>query len=240
MITGGPAEKPASKRAYVRAMFSDIARRYDLLNSLLSFGLHRRWKRFAVRLAAAATGGAALDVCCGTGDLARLHRARVGRRGGVVGLDFAGPMLDVARARGGARYVQGDAEALPVADGSFDAVTIAFGLRNVMRPDVALREMLRVLRPGGRLVVLEFSRPTNAPFHAAYDLYSFAVIPLLGRLLSRHGDAYSYLPASIRAWPDQEGLAAWLRDAGFARVTYHNLLFGAVAAHVGTKPDAAA
>jgi demethylmenaquinone methyltransferase/2-methoxy-6-polyprenyl-1,4-benzoquinol methylase len=236
MTPPGAGDTPASKRDYVRGMFSDIARRYDLLNGLLSFGLHQRWKRQAVRLAAAPTAGVVLDVCCGTGDLARMHGARVGRRGTVVGVDFAGPMVNLAQTRGGVLYVQGDAESLPFPDGGFDAATIAFGLRNVTHTGVALGELLRVLRPGARLVVLEFSRPVNPAFRVLYDLYSFTVIPALGRLVSRNADAYAYLPASIRGWPDQEALSEVLREAGFARVHYHNFLFGAVSAHVGTRP----
>ncbi len=240
-VTPGDASPSTQqKAAYVRAMFSAIARRYDLLNTLLSFGLHRRWKRYAVAAAAAPPGGLALDVCCGTGDLAFLLHRRVGTQGRVVGVDFAEPMLRLARRRaGGARgvwFVQGDAQALPFADGTFHVATVGFGVRNVADPLGALRELHRVLRPGGRLVVLEFSRPRSRLFGALYDFYSYTAIPWVGRRLSRHPDAYWYLPTSIRGWPDQETFRDLLQQAGFRRVWYRNLLFGAVAVHAADKP----
>jgi demethylmenaquinone methyltransferase/2-methoxy-6-polyprenyl-1,4-benzoquinol methylase len=220
-------------------MFSEIARYYDLLNNLLSFGLHRRWKRYAARAARLVPGGSALDVCCGTGDLAVLLKEHVGAQGTAVGIDFAPPMVEIARERcAGARriwFVQGDAESLPLPDASFDAVTIGFGVRNLSHLEVALRELHRVLRPGGRAVILEFGRPRNALFRALYDFYSYTAIPWLGRRLSRHPDAYLYLPTSIRHWPDQDEFARILTDVGFASVRYRNLLFGAVAVHVGEK-----
>ncbi len=229
----------AQKRAYVRAMFSAIARRYDLLNTLLSFGLHRRWKQFAADCAGLSPGASAVDVCCGTGDLAFLLKARVGSSGRVVGVDFAGPMVEVARRRAGGRrgvwFVQGDAEALPLADGAFDAATVGFGIRNVADLDRALAELYRVLRRGGRLVVLEFGRPRNPLFRALYDLYSFTVIPWLGRSLSRHPDAYLYLPVSIRAWPDQTTFPEILRRAGFTPGRVHDLAGGAVVVYVARK-----
>ncbi|MDR7571029.1 MAG: bifunctional demethylmenaquinone methyltransferase/2-methoxy-6-polyprenyl-1,4-benzoquinol methylase UbiE, partial [Armatimonadota bacterium] len=230
---------PEQKRAYVRAMFSRIARRYDLLNGLLSLGLHRRWKRFAAACTGLVPGGAALDVCCGTGDLALLLWERVGPGGRVVGVDFARPMVEIARGRAGRRkgvwFVQGDAESLPLPDEAFDAVTVGFGIRNVADLDRALRELHRVLRPGGRLVILEFGRPRNALFRALYDLYSFTVIPWLGRRLSRHPDAYLYLPVSIRAWPDQREFPEILAHAGFASVGLHDLAGGAVVVYVACK-----
>ncbi len=231
------------KRAYVRAMFSAIARRYDLLNSLLSLGLHRRWKRYAVQLADPPAGGLALDVCCGTGDLALLLRQRLGPRGRAVGVDFAEPMLRLAlhraKAFAGVWFVQGDAEALPFPQDAFHVATVGFGVRNVARVDRALRELFRVLKPGGRLVVLEFSAPRNRLFGALYDFYSYTAVPWVGRRLSHHPDAYWYLPTSIRSWPDQEAFADLLRQAGFVGVQYRNLLFGAVAVHAADKPVAA-
>lgn len=232
---------PEHKRAYVRAMFSEIARHYDLLNNLLSFGLHKRWKRYAANAAAVVPGGWALDVCCGTGDLALLLKQRVRESGRALGVDFAPPMVEIARERSAGRsglwFVQGDAESLPLPDAAFDAVTVGFGVRNVGRLDVALRELHRVLRPGGRAVILEFGRPRNALFRALYDFYSYTAIPWVGRRLSRHPDAYLYLPTSIRGWPDQDEFARMLTDVGFAGVRYKNLLFGAVAVHVGEKPN---
>jgi demethylmenaquinone methyltransferase/2-methoxy-6-polyprenyl-1,4-benzoquinol methylase len=234
------ADFPEGKRAYVRAMFSAIARRYDLLNTLLSFGLHKRWKRYAVQLVAPPPGGAALDVCCGTGDLAFLLRRRVGPAGRVVGVDFAEPMVRLARQRAAGRrglwFVQGDAEALPLPEAAFDVATVGFGIRNVGRVPRALRELWRVLKPGGRLVVLEFSQPRSRLFGALYGLYSH-LIPWLGRGLSRHPDAYRYLTTSIRGWPAQEAFSGMLRQAGFSEVRYRNLLFGAVAVHLATKPS---
>jgi demethylmenaquinone methyltransferase/2-methoxy-6-polyprenyl-1,4-benzoquinol methylase len=236
------AANPERKQAYVREMFSAIARRYDLLNNLLSLGLHKRWKRYAVHLAAPPPGGLGLDVCCGTGDLAFLLKQRLGPRGRAVGVDFAEPMVRLARRRGkglpGVWFVQGDAEALPFPQDAFHAATVGFGVRNVARVEQALRELFRVLRPGGRLVVLEFSAPRNRLFAALYDFYSYTAVPWLGRRLSRHPDAYWYLPTSIRSWPDQDRFADLLRQAGFVRVRYRNLLFGAVAVHVADKPEA--
>ncbi|MDR5684026.1 MAG: bifunctional demethylmenaquinone methyltransferase/2-methoxy-6-polyprenyl-1,4-benzoquinol methylase UbiE [Armatimonadota bacterium] len=236
---GKGALPPERKRAYVREMFSEIARHYDLLNNLLSFGLHRRWKRHAARLARLVPGGRALDVCCGTGDLAVLLHERIGAEGRAVGIDFAAPMVQIARQRSGGRgriwFVQGDAESLPLPDAAFDAVTVGFGVRNVARLDVALRELHRVLRPGGRAVILEFSRPRNALFRALYDFYSYTAIPWVGRRLSHHPDAYLYLPTSIRHWPNQEAFARILAAVGFTHVRYENLLWGAVAVHVGEK-----
>ncbi|GBD29392.1 Ubiquinone/menaquinone biosynthesis C-methyltransferase UbiE [bacterium HR32] len=234
------AANPERKRAYVRAMFSAIARRYDLLNSLLSLGLHKRWKRYAVELATPPPGGLALDVCCGTGDLALLLKERLGPTGRAVGVDFAEPMVRLARQRGaglpGVWFVQADAEALPFPQDSVDVAAVGFGVRNVARVERALEELWRVLKPGGRLVVLEFSAPRNRMFAALYDFYSYTVVPWLGRRLSRHPDAYLYLPTSIRSWPDQDAFADRLRQAGFVRVGYRNLLFGAVAVHVADKP----
>lgn len=232
--------------AYVRRMFDAIAPRYDLANTLLSAGLHWRWKRETVRLVDPPHGGRALDVCCGTGDLAILLARRVGPRGVVVGLDFSAEMLRVARRRAAAagvaavcRFAQCDARALAARETAFDVVTMGFGLRNVVRPRSALREARRALRPGGRLAVLEFSRPTNPFVRRLYHLYSFTLLPCVGRLASRHGDAYLYLPTSIRTWPDQDTLAAMLAQSGFAQVGYRNLCTGIAAVHIGTRPSAA-
>ena len=233
------------KARYVRRMFGAIAPRYDLVNTLLSGGLHWRWKRFAAAEAQVPPGGRALDVCCGTGDLALLLAGRAGPRGTVVGVDIAEEMLRVARRKaraaglaGRVRFALGDAEALGLPDAAFDGATVGFGIRNTVHPEAALREIRRVLRPGGRLVVLEFSRPRNAVFGRLYDWYSFTLMPWVGRLVSRHGDAYRYLSTSIRAWFDQEGFAAMMVRAGFAQVRYYSLLGGVAAVHVGVRPAA--
>lgn len=213
-------------------MFSAIARRYDLLNTVLSLGLHHWWKR---RAAAAANGGRALDIASGTGDIARRLAASGAR---VVALDISLEMLRIAQAKlhEAALYVQGDAEQLPFPDGAFEAVTIGFGLRNVPDRERALREMRRVLAPGGRLVVLEFATPRSRAVRWLYDRYSFAVIPRVAGWLARNPDAYRYLVASIREFPDRETLAAMLRAAGFDRVRCTDLTLGIVAIHVAARP----
>ncbi|MDR7418999.1 MAG: bifunctional demethylmenaquinone methyltransferase/2-methoxy-6-polyprenyl-1,4-benzoquinol methylase UbiE [Armatimonadota bacterium] len=231
---------PLERRRWVRDAFHGIAHRYDLLNTILSGGVHYRWKRAAVEAAHLRPGGIGLDVCCGTGDLLVRMASVVGASGRTVGLDFAPGMLAVARARAGARVrgrvslVCGDAEALPAADGSVDAVTIAFGLRNLARPEQALREFRRVLRPGGRLVILEFGRPPQRWVRGLYDVYSRTIIPRLGGWLSGRPDAYQYLHDSIRAWPDPETLAGLVRSAGFADVRYRLFTGGIAVLHVAT------
>lgn len=224
-------------------MFGAIAPRYDLTNTLISAGLHLRWKRAAVRLLRVPAGGRAVDICCGTGDLAMLLGRCTGPRGRVVGIDLSAEMLRIARRRAAAaglgavcRFAQGNAEALPLPDAAFDAATVGFGIRNVIHPETALREILRVLRPGAQLGVLEFSRPRSEMLRRLYDLYSFTVMPWLGRLASRHHDAYLYLPTSVRRWPDQDAFAAMLSRAGFEQVRYHNLLTGVTAIHIGVRP----
>lgn len=236
---GGSAEK----RRYVRGMFNAIARRYDLLNHILSAGLHLRWKRFAAAASQVPRDGRALDVCSGTGDLAFLLSSHVGPEGLVVGVDFAPEMLRIAQERASLRphfravqFVCADAEQLPFRDGSFDAVTIGFGIRNVVAVDQALREMFRVLRPGGRLVVLEFSRPVPRLVRFLYNLYSATLIPWIGRILSGHPNAYRYLPTSIRSWPDPVAFTHLLEAAGFQPLNCRLLCTGIAALHVVAKP----
>ena len=224
-------------------MFTAIAHRYDLNNSLLSLGLHHAWKRMAVNLTDAAKGDSALDVCTGTGDLAVLLSRRVGPSGRVTGVDLNERMLSFGRRKieklgiGNIVLRSGNAEALPFPDRSFRAVTVAFGIRNVSDVPTALSELHRILAPGGRAVCLEFSRPMNAAVRRLYDLYSFRLLPWIGRIVA--GDrtgVYDYLPASIRVFPDQERLKHLFEKAGFEQVTYRNLSGGIVAIHVGVKP----
>jgi demethylmenaquinone methyltransferase/2-methoxy-6-polyprenyl-1,4-benzoquinol methylase len=234
---------PASeKAARVRGVFDSVASRYDLMNDLMSFGVHRLWKRFAIGLSGVRSGQRVLDLASGTGDLAARLAGLVGPRGQVVMTDINAAMLARGRDRmlddgrvGNVAYAQVDAEALPFAADSFDCVSIAFGLRNVTHKDRALAEMCRVLRPGGRALVLEFSHPTTAPLRAAYDLYSFQVLPRLGRLVTSDEGSYRYLAESIRVHPDQATLQAMMEGAGFERCDVHNLTGGIVAVHRGFK-----
>jgi demethylmenaquinone methyltransferase/2-methoxy-6-polyprenyl-1,4-benzoquinol methylase len=225
-------------------MFTSIAPRYDLNNTLLSFGLHHRWKRAAVAAAELPPNGRLLDLCAGTGDLAFLAARRLEGRGLIIASDLNRAMLAVGRARARrlgldhrVQFIQGHAEAIHLADNSVDAVTVAFGIRNVDHAEAAFAEIYRVLKPGGRLVCLEFSRPTAAWLRHLYDWYSFALIPRIGTCVSHdRTGVYRYLPESIREFPDQERLARLLEAAGFAPVRYMNLTGGIVALHIGLKP----
>ena len=228
---------PEEKTRRVRGVFDSVAGRYDLMNDLMSGGLHRLWKRFTINVAAVRPGARVLDLAGGTGDLARLFAARVGPTGVVVHTDINGAMLAEGRDKllnGGLALptVQCNAESLPFPDRTFDVVSIAFGLRNVTRKDAALAEMHRVLKPGGAALVLEFSR-VAAPLAPAYDWYSFNVLPRLGRLFAKDEASYRYLAESIRVHPDQEALKQMMVEAGFDSVEYHNLTAGVVALHVG-------
>ncbi len=227
----------ADKARRVRGVFDSVASRYDLMNDLMSAGLHRWWKRYTVAIAGVRAGATVLDLAGGTGDLARLFAKAVGPAGRVVLSDINHAMLAEGRDKLLDRglhlpVVQCDAERLPFRDRSFDAVAIGFGLRNVTRKEGALAEMRRVLRPGGVALVLEFSR-VWAPLAPAYDWYSFNVLPRLGALVARDDGSYRYLAESIRVHPDQEALKALMEQAGFDRVEYHNLTAGVVAVHVG-------
>jgi demethylmenaquinone methyltransferase/2-methoxy-6-polyprenyl-1,4-benzoquinol methylase len=233
----------SEKAGKVRGVFDSVASKYDLMNDVMSVGLHRAWKAYTVQVANLKPGERALDIAGGTGDLTRKFSSLVGPSGEVVLADINDSMLKVGRDRlldkgvaGNVQFVQADAEALPFPDNHFDVVTIAFGLRNVTRKENALRSMLRVLKPGGRLLVLEFSKPGNPLLAKAYDTYSFSFMPLAGKLITNDADSYRYLAESIRMHPDQETLKAMMVEAGFERVTYHNMTGGIVALHRGIKP----
>ena len=221
----------------VRTMFDQIARFYDLLNTVLSGGRDAAWRRRAARETGLRPGDAALDVCTGTGKLARLLRRRVGPQGRVAGVDFSTAMLQVARARIDAvDFREGDATQLQFDDGSVDAVTVAFGLRNVVDRRRAVREAHRVLRPGGRYVILEFAHVDVPLVGRVYAWYLTRVLPLIGRALNPRSGAYTYLPRSIAAYPHADTVSAWLREAGFAEVRVIPMTLGIVTLHVATKP----
>lgn len=227
----------ADKARQVRGVFDSVAPKYDLMNDLMSAGLHRLWKRYAVGVAAVREGARVLDLAGGTGDLARLFAKAAGATGRVVLTDINHAMLAEGRDKlidlgAPLPVVQCDAEALPFPDRSFDVVSIGFGLRNVTRKENALAEMRRVLVPGGAALVLEFSK-VAPPLAPAYDWYSFNVLPKLGRLVAGDEASYRYLAESIRMHPDQETLKAMMERAGFDAVEYHNLTAGVVALHVG-------
>lgn len=227
------------KAARVRGVFDSVASRYDVMNDLMSGGLHRVWKAFTIAVSGVRTGQRVLDVAAGTGDLSRAFARKVGPTGLVVMSDINGSMLRAGRDRlidSGVLVptVLCDAEKLPFPDAQFDLVSVAFGLRNMTHKDAALRDMQRVLKPGGKLLVLEFSKPWT-PLRGAYDLYSFQVLPRLGKMVAGDPQSYQYLAESIRMHPDQETLAGLMRDAGFGHVDWHNLTAGVVALHIGQK-----
>lgn len=239
----GYREVPVTeKAALVRGVFSSVASRYDLMNDLMSLGIHRLWKRHFVATSGVARGDRVLDLAGGTGDIAALLHPRVGENGEIVVGDINAAMLAVGRDRltdrglvRGLRWLQLDAEALPFAEGSFDLVTIAFGLRNVTDPPRALREMHRVLKVGGRLVVLEFSTLRPSWLRAAYDFHGFEVLPRLGRWIADDAESYRYLAESIRRHPPQDALKAMLAAAGFERCDYRDLSAGICAIHSGYR-----
>jgi demethylmenaquinone methyltransferase / 2-methoxy-6-polyprenyl-1,4-benzoquinol methylase len=227
--------------AQVAAMFDRVAAGYDRTNTMLSIGNDRLWRVATTRAVAPAPGERILDVAAGTGT----SSASLAKSGAlVVAADFSPGMIEVGRRRQrrvpNIEFVQADATALPFGDGGFDAVTISFGLRNVVQPERALAEFLRVLKPGGRLVVCEFSHPPTGVVRFGYDIYQRCVMPVLVRITSSNDVAYEYLNESIRDWPDQPTLASWLREAGFEQVAYRNLTGGIVALHRAAKPVTAA
>lgn len=227
----------------VAGVFHSVAAKYDLMNDLMSGGVHRLWKRFTIELSGVRPGNKVLDIAGGTGDLTAKFSRIVGRDGKVVLADINDSMLKVGRDKlidkgivGNVDYVQANAECLPFPDNYFDCVSIAFGLRNVTDKDAALRSMLRVLKPGGRLLVLEFSKPRSAALGKLYDTYSFSALPVLGKLFANDADSYRYLAESIRMHPDQDTLKQMMENAGFARCEYFNMTGGIVALHRGLKP----
>jgi demethylmenaquinone methyltransferase/2-methoxy-6-polyprenyl-1,4-benzoquinol methylase len=231
----------AEKAQRVRDVFDSVATEYDLMNDVMSLGIHRLWKRLAIGMANIQPGQHVLDLAGGTGDLVLLIAPKVGPQGRVVLSDINNAMIRTGRARlldkgiaGNVEYIQADAERLPFPDNSFDCITMAFGLRNVTHKQTALDTMYRVLKPGGRLLILEFSRPA-ALLRPAYDFYSFSILPRLGELIARDAASYRYLAESIRMHPDQKTLVGMLESAGFERCDYHNLTGGIVAIHRGYK-----
>ena len=232
----------AEKQARVADVFTSVAKKYDIMNDLMSFGIHRLWKRYAISLSGVRAGQHVLDIAGGTGDLAKVFSREVGRNGHVVLSDINAAMLEVGRERlinagcNNVDFVLANAETLaPFDDESFDLVTISFGLRNVTDKDAALRAMYRVLKPGGRLLILEFSKPVFEPLSKAYDLYSFTALPMMGKLIANDSESYQYLAESIRMHPDQQTLKQMMQQAGFANCDYHNLTAGIVAVHRGFK-----
>ncbi len=231
----------ADKARRVKGVFDSVASRYDIMNDLMSGGLHRLWKNFAIAQAAVRRSHVVLDLAGGTGDLTKVFAGQVGDRGHVVLADINARMLREGRSRlidagvaGNFSIARVDAENLPFADHCFDCITIAFGLRNVTGKDTALASMLRVLKPGGKLLILDFSKPADA-IKPAYDFYSFKVIPLLGQIVANDESSYQYLAESIRMHPDQDALLNMMENAGFERCRYHNLAGGIVALHIGYR-----
>ncbi|MDH5648610.1 MAG: bifunctional demethylmenaquinone methyltransferase/2-methoxy-6-polyprenyl-1,4-benzoquinol methylase UbiE [Gammaproteobacteria bacterium] len=241
----GFKEVPESEKAgLVAGVFHSVAGKYDLMNDLMSMGVHRLWKRFALEQSDVRQGQSVLDVAGGTGDIAALMLERVMPGGTVMMTDINASMLETGRDRlidrGVAEQIpciQADAEALPFKENSFDCVTIAFGLRNMTRKEKALESAFSVLKPGGRLLILEFSKPTIPGLDKIYDLYSFKILPVMGRMVANDEESYRYLAESIRKHPDQETLKAMMERAGFERVHYFNLSGGIVALHKGYKLD---
>ena len=230
------------KESKVASVFHSVAQQYDVMNDLMSFGIHRLWKRFTIDASGVRPGNKVLDLAGGTGDLTAKFSKLVGREGKVILADINSSMLNVGRDKlrdlglvQNIEYVQANAQYLPFEDNTFDIITIAFGLRNVTDKDMALRSMYRVLKPGGRLLVLEFSKPQHELVNKAYDFYSFNILPKIGELVAKDGDSYQYLAESIRMHPDQETLKTMMDAAGFEQTSFKNLTGGVVALHKGYK-----
>jgi demethylmenaquinone methyltransferase/2-methoxy-6-polyprenyl-1,4-benzoquinol methylase len=235
-----PVEEKVKRVADV---FHSVAGKYDLMNDLMSGGVHRLWKRITIDQSGVRRGHTVLDIAGGTGDLTRKFARMVGREGRVVLADINDSMLKVGRDKllnsgvsGNVAYVQADAECLPFADNTFDVITIAFGLRNVTDQNAALASMQRVLKPGGKLMILEFSKTSNPAFSKLYDFYSFNILPQIGKVVAGDADSYRYLAESIRKHPDQETLKGMMEQAGFVNCRYQNMTCGVVALHTGIKP----
>jgi demethylmenaquinone methyltransferase/2-methoxy-6-polyprenyl-1,4-benzoquinol methylase len=237
MVTRRWNQSDEAKSSYVQELFSSLASRYNVMTDLWTLGLHRLWKRQALELCALRTGERVLDVATGTGDLAFLEAAAVGPEGQVVGVDSCAAMLEVARGRerGAVDFQEGDATDLRFPDACFDAVTIGFGLRNVADRGQALREFRRVLRPGGRLMVLDFSTPDSKPMKSVHDLLYFRVMPAVGWAVAWHRDAHHYTADSIRTWMSRDGLRDAMREAGFVDARYVSLSTGFATVHVGRR-----
>ncbi len=230
------------KQGKVAGVFHSVAQKYDVMNDLMSMGVHRLWKRFTIELSGVRAGQKVLDIAGGTGDLAAKFSRLVGQDGQVVLADINESMLKVGRDRladigiaNNVQFVQANAQHLPFPDNYFDCITIAFGLRNVTDKDEALRSMYRVLKPGGQAMVLEFSKPTVKPLNPVYDFYSFKLLPLMGKVIANDAESYQYLAESIRMHPDQDTLKDMMQQAGFINCEYHNLTGGIVALHRGFK-----
>ena len=231
------------KAGRVAGVFHSVADNYDLMNDLMSAGIHRLWKHMTIEMSGVRKGHKVLDIAGGTGDLAAKFSKIVGSEGSVVLADINESMLKVGRDRlidrgitENVTFSQADAQYLPFPDDTFDIITIAFGLRNVTDKDMALRSMLRVLKPGGKLLILEFSKPTSSLLSKIYDTYSFNVLPRLGKVFANDSDSYKYLAESIRMHPDQSTLLQMLNSAGFENTDFHNMTGGVVALHRGIKP----
>ncbi|MBT4212300.1 MAG: bifunctional demethylmenaquinone methyltransferase/2-methoxy-6-polyprenyl-1,4-benzoquinol methylase UbiE [Porticoccaceae bacterium] len=231
------------KAGKVADVFHSVASNYDLMNDLMSAGVHRLWKRMTIEMSGVRPGNKVLDIAGGTGDLAAKFSRIVGKDGYVVLADINESMLKVGRDRlmdlgvvDNVKFSQSDAQHLPFPDNTFDVITIAFGLRNVTDKELALKSMLRVLKPGGRLLVLEFSKPGNPVLSKIYDTYSFSILPKLGKLFADDAESYQYLAESIRMHPDQQTLMGMMDDVGFANTDFHNMTGGVVALHRGVKP----
>jgi len=240
----GFKEVPVDEKAgHVADVFHSVAAKYDIMNDLMSGGVHRLWKRFTIEVSGVRPGHKVLDIAGGTGDLSYKFSRLVGADGLVVLADINSSMLKVGRDRltdrgvsGNLVVTQADAQYLPFPDNTFDCITIAFGLRNVTDKDLALRSMLRVLKPGGRLLILEFSKPRSETLSKVYDNYSFKLLPFMGKVIANDSESYAYLAESIRMHPDQDTLKQMMLDAGFGHCDYHNMTGGIVALHKGIKP----
>lgn len=231
------------KAGKVADVFHSVASKYDVMNDLMSMGVHRIWKRLTIESSGVRPGYKVLDIAGGTGDLTMQFSKRVGEQGQVILADINSSMLNVGRDRlvdqgygSNIQFVQANAETLPFPDNYFNCVSIAFGLRNVTDKDKAIRSMLRVLKPGGRLLILEFSKPSNELLSKVYDKYSFTALPLMGKLITNDSESYKYLAESIRMHPDQETLKAMMENAGYVNCRYQNMTGGIVALHSGIKP----